>query len=103
MWVKTSARTSSPLLLLDRFTRMDVSRLLTPHSRTQNCVRLWGGGMNSLVLDLGGEQEQQHDVPQRKVIGVGAGLRYTLYDPSTDKADFRAANGRVQSRGIGFA
>jgi len=55
------------------------------------------------VRDLGGEQEQQHDVPQRKVIGVGAGLRYTLYDPSTDKADFRAANGRVQSRGIGFA
>jgi len=45
------------------------------------------------VRDLGGEQEQQHDVPPRKVTGVGAGLRCTLYDPSADKAGFRAANG----------
>jgi len=44
---------SSPLLLLDRFTRMDVNRLFTAHSGTQFCVELRGGSINSLTLWCG--------------------------------------------------
>ena len=94
---------SSPLLLLDRLTRMDVNRLFTARSGEQFSVELAGGDITSAVRDLAGERQVQQVVPQRKVIGIGSGLRYTLYDPGSDRIDFRFAGQQGGSRGRGFA
>ncbi|NQV09739.1 MAG: phosphoesterase [Cyanobacteria bacterium] len=94
---------SSPLLLLDRLTRMDVNRLFTARSGKQFSVELSGGGIASAVRDLAGERQLQQVVPQRKVIGIGSGLRYTLYDPGSDRIAFRTVGQQAGSRGRGFA
>jgi hypothetical protein len=94
---------SSPLLLLDRLTRMNVNRLFTARSGEQFSVELTGGGIESHVRDLEGERQLQQVVPQRKVIGIGSGLRYTLYDPGSDRLDFLIAGNRSQPRARGFA
>jgi len=94
---------SSPLLLLDRLTRMDVNRLFTARSGRQFCLELTGGGIASQVQDLEGDRVQQQSVPQRRVIGIGAGVHYTLYDPGSDRLDFLTAGASPRERGRGFA
>ena len=94
---------SSPLLLLDRLTRMEVNRLFTARSGQQFSIELTGGGIESQVRDLEGQRHQQQSVPKRQVIGIGAGVHYTIYDPGTDRFDFLAAGSRSQERARGFA
>jgi hypothetical protein len=94
---------SSPLLLLDRLTRMDVNRLFTARSGRQFRLELTGGGIDSQVRDLESQRHQQQSVPQRQVIGIGAGVRYTLYDPGSDRLDFLSAGSKPQQRPRGFA
>ena len=101
---------SSPLLLLDRLTRLDVNRLFTARSGQQFRLELTGGTIQSHVKDTAGEQSQEHAVPKRSVIGIGAGAHYTLYDPATDRIEFRtvattaATNAApTKRRGRGFA
>jgi hypothetical protein len=94
---------SSPLLLLDRLTRMDVNRLFTARSGQQFSIELTGGGIESQVRDLEGQRHQQQSVPQRQVIGIGAGVQYTIYDPGSDRLDFLTAGSRHQQRARGFA
>ncbi|MEC9029512.1 MAG: phosphoesterase, partial [Cyanobacteriota bacterium] len=74
---------SSPLVLLDRLTRLDVNRLFTARSTKQFRLELTGGGIDSQVKDLEGQQQHQQTVPKRSVIGIGAGPHYTLYDPGS--------------------
>jgi hypothetical protein len=94
---------SSPLLLLDRLTRMEVNRLFTARSGQQFSIELTGGGIESQVRDLDGQRHQQQSVPKRQVIGIGAGVHYTIYDPGTDRFDFLTAGSRSQERARGFA
>ena len=94
---------SSPLLLLDRLTRMEVNRLFTARSGQQFRLELSGGGIQSQVRDLEGERHQQQSVPKRQVIGIGAGVHYTIYDPGSDRLDFLTAGSRPQQRARGFA
>lgn len=94
---------SSPLLLLDRLTRMEVNRLFTARSGQQFRLELSGGGIDSQVRDLEGQRHQQQSVPQRQVIGIGAGIHYTIYDPGSDRLDFLSAGSRPQQRARGFA
>ena len=47
---------SSPLLLLDRLTRMEVNRLFTARSGQQFSIELTGGGIESQVRDLEGQR-----------------------------------------------
>ncbi|MBM5804311.1 MAG: phosphoesterase, partial [Cyanobacteria bacterium K_DeepCast_35m_m2_155] len=94
---------SSPLLLLDRLTRMDVNLLFTARSGQQFRLELSDGGIESQVRDLEGQRQHQQSVPQRQVIGIGAGVRYTLYDPGSDRVDFLVAGSRPQQRARGFA
>ena len=94
---------SSPLLLLDRLTRMEVNRLFTARSGQQFSIELTGGGIESQVRDLEGQRHQQQSVPKRQVIGIGAGVHYTIYDPGSDRLDFLTAGSRPQQRGLGFA
>jgi hypothetical protein len=94
---------SSPLLLLDRLTRMEVNRLFTARSGQQFRIELTGGGIESQVRDLEGQRHQQQSVPKRQVIGIGAGVHYTIYDPGTDRLDFLTAGSRPQQRARGFA
>jgi hypothetical protein len=94
---------SSPLLLVDRLTRMDVNRLFTARGGQQFRLELTGGGIESQVRDLEGERHQQQSVPQRQVIGIGAGIHYTIYDPGSDRLDFLSAGSRPQQRARGFA
>ena len=49
---------SSPLVLLDRLTRLDVNRLFTARSTKQFRLELTGGGIDSQVKDLEGQQHQ---------------------------------------------
>jgi hypothetical protein len=94
---------SSPLLLLDRLSRLDVNRLFTARSGRQFRLELSGGGIESQVRDLEGQRHQQQSVPQRQVIGIGAGIHYTIYDPGSDRLDFLSAGSRLQQRARGFA
>ena len=94
---------SSPLLLLDRLTRMEVNRLFTARSGRQFRLELTGGGIESQVRDLEGQRHQQQSVPPRQVIGIGAGIHYTLYDPGSDRLDFLIAGSKPQQRARGFA
>ncbi len=97
------AADSPPLRLLDRLTRMEVNRLFTARSGEQFCVELCGGGIESRLRDHEGERKQRQAVPSRKVIGVGRGLSYTLYDPGSDHIDFRTADSSSRSGSRGFA
>ena len=94
---------TAPLQLLDRLTRMEANRLFTARSGEQFCVELCGGGIESRLRDLQGERQQHQSVPSRKVIGVGSGLHYTLYDPGSDHIAFRRAGGPIRATGRGFA
>ena len=94
---------SSPLLLLDRLTRMEVNRLFTARSGQQFRLELTDGGIESQVRDLEGQRHQQQSVPQRQVIGIGAGVHYTIYDPGSDRLDFLIAGSKPQQRARGFA
>ena len=82
---------------------MEVNRLFTARSGQQFRLELSGGGIESQVRDLEGERHQQQSVPQRQVIGIGAGIPYTIYDPGSDRLDFLSAGSRLQQRARGFA
>ena len=85
---------TSPLILLDRLTRLDVNRLFTARSGRQFRLQLTGGQIRSRLKDHVREQLQEQPVPKRSVIGIGCGEHYTLYDPASDHTEFL----RVDSR-----
>jgi hypothetical protein len=82
---------------------MNVNRLFTARSSQQFSIELNGGGIESQVRDLEGQRHQQQSVPKRQVIGIGAGVQYTLYDPGSDRLDFLIAGSSPQQRARGFA
>jgi hypothetical protein len=49
------------------------------------------------------QRHQQQSVPKRQVIGIGAGVNYTIYDPGSDHLDFLTAGSRPLQRARGFA
>ena len=77
-----------PLTLLDRLTRLQVNRLFTARSTKQFHLELKKGIIDSEVNDLRGNRKQEQKVPQKAVIGIGAGKNYTLYDVGTDNTQF---------------
>ena len=79
---------TSPLILLDRLTRLDVNRLFTARSGRQFRLQLTGGQIQSKVKDSTGEEQREQAVPKRSVIGIGSGESYTLYDPASDHVEF---------------
>lgn len=95
--------TSSPLKLLDRITRLDVNRLFTARSARQFRLKLTGGSITSRVKDHVGEQMQEQAVPNRSIIGIGAGENYTLYDPATDHIAFMRVPDHVSHAVRGFS
>ena len=94
--------TTSPLILLDRLTRLDVNRLFTARSGRQFRLQLTGGQIQSKVFDPAGEAEQEHTVPKRSVIGIGSGANYTLYDPASDHIEFLSVAVRSGTAKLGF-
>ena len=82
---------------------MEVNRLFTARSGQQFSIELTGGGIESQVRDLEGQRHQQQSVPKRQVIGIGAGVLYTIYDPGSDRLDFLTAGSRPLQREGGFA
>jgi hypothetical protein len=86
--------TTSPLILLDRLTRLDVNRLFTARSGQQFRLQLTGGQIQSKVKDPIGEQLHEQAVPKRSVIGIGSGANYTVYDPASDHIKFLSVAGR---------
>ena len=94
--------TTSPLILLDRLTRLDVNRLFTARSGRQFHLQLNGGTIQSKVKDHAGEEQQEHTVPKRSVIGIGSGANYTLYDPASDHIEFLSVSGRSGRFSLGF-
>ena len=94
---------SSPLLLLDRLTRLDVNRLFTARSGQQFRLELTGGTINSKINDPTGEYQNTQAVPKRSVIGIGSGAKYTLYDPGSDRIDFLEASNAASTSGLGFS
>ena len=94
--------TTSPLILLDRLTRLDVNRLFTARSGRQFRLQLTGGQIQSKVIDPAGEASQEHTVPKRSVIGIGSGANYTLYDPASDHIEFLSASGGSGPSKLGF-
>ena len=83
--------TTSPLILLERLTRLDVNRLFTARSGRQFRLQLTGGQIRSHVKDNAREQMHEQPVPKRSVIGVGSGANYTLYDQTSDHIQFCSA------------
>ncbi len=94
---------TSPLILLDRLTRLDINRLFTAHSTKQFHLELTGGGIDSQVKDLNGHHQHQQKVSKQSIIGIGAGASYTIYDVGSDKTHFLTAGGQSNSKGKGFA
>ena len=92
----------SPLILLDRLTRLDVNRLFTARCDQQFRLELTGGTIHSKVKDHSNNQEHDQAVPKRSVIGIGGGKNYTLYDPASDHLEFISASTRASSRSRGF-
>ena len=93
---------SSPLILLDRLTRLDVNRLFTARSGVQFLLELTGGSIQSHVKDHAGEQQQEQTVPNRSVIGIGEGANYTLYDPGSDQISFLSVSSKPRTKRLGF-
>ncbi|QNI54171.1 hypothetical protein SynBIOSE41_01657 [Synechococcus sp. BIOS-E4-1] len=89
--------TTSPLILLDRLTRLDVNRLFTARGGRQFRLKLTGGRIRSRVKDHVREQCHEQPVPRRSVIGIGSGANYTLYDPASDHVEFLSVNERTKS------
>ena len=94
--------TTSPLILLDRLTRLDVNRLFTARSGRQFHLQLNGGTIQSKVKDHVGVDQQEHTVPKRSVIGIGSGANYTLYDPASDHIEFVSTSPRSGPFNLGF-
>jgi len=94
--------TTSPLILLDRLTRLDVNRLFTARSGRQFRLQLTGGQIQSKVKDPTGEQQREQAVPNRSVIGIGSGANYTVYDPASDHIEFLSVAGRSRRSNLGF-
>jgi len=94
---------TSPLILIDRLTRLDVNRLFTAHSTEQFHLELTGGGLDSQVKELNGESQHQQKVSKQSIIGIGAGANYTIYDVGSDKTHFLTAGGPCNTPGKGFA
>ena len=94
--------TTSPLILLDRLTRLDVNRLFTARSGQQFRLTLTGGQIQSNVKDPTGEQQNEQAVPKRSVVGIGSGTNYTLYDPASDRIEFLSVAGRSNRLKLGF-
>lgn len=96
---------TSPLILLDRLTRLDVNRLFTAHGGQQFRVKLTGGAIQSEVKDHAGVHQGDQAVPKRSVIGIGQQASYTLYDPATDLVEFMQAgrsSATTKPQGKGF-
>ena len=93
---------TSPLILLDRLTRLDVNRLFTARCDQQFRLELTGGMIHSKVKDHSNDQEHDQAVPKRSVIGIGGGKNYTLYDPASDHLEFLSASNRASGRSRGF-
>ena len=91
-----------PLTLLDRLTRLQVNRLFTARSKQQFHLELTEGIVNSEVEDLNGNRKKEQKVPQKAVIGIGAGKNYTLYDVGTDNTQFVQAGYKSEKRIKGF-
>ena len=94
--------TTSPLILLDRLTRLDVNRLFTARSGRQFRLQLTGGQIQSKVKDHAGEKQRDQAVPKRSVIGIGSGENYTMYDPASDHIEFLSVAGRSGRLNLGF-
>ena len=94
--------TTSPLILLDRLTRLDVNRLFTARSGRQFRLQLTGGQIHSKVKDHIGEEQRDQAVPKRSVIGIGSGENYTVYDPASDHIEFLSVAGRSGRSKLGF-
>ena len=94
--------TTSPLILLDRLTRLDVNRLFTARSGRQFRLQLTGGQIHSKVKDHIGEEQRDQAVPKRSVIGIGSGENYTVYDPASDHIEFLSVAGRSGRSNLGF-
>jgi len=92
-----------PLILLDRLTRLGVNRLFTARSSQQFHLELTDAVVDSKVKDLNGKRIQEHTLPKRAVIGIGAGAHYTLYDVGSDQTHFLTVGDVTKSRGRGFA
>ena len=95
---------TSPLILLDRLTRLDVNRLFTARSQRQFRLELTGGELQSHVKDHAGESDHKQTVPKRSVIGIGGHQHYTVYDPATDRIEFLSAgeSSKQPARRVGF-
>lgn len=94
--------TTSPLILLDRLTRLDVNRLFSARSSRQFRLELSGGQILSHVRDHVGENTSEQVVPKRSVIGIGSGANYTIYDPATDDIKFLSIDEGDRQSGRGF-
>ena len=90
---------TSPLILLDRLTHLDVNRLFTACSGRQFRLQLTGGQIRSRLKDHACEQLQEQPVPKRSVIGIGCGEHYTLYDPASDHTEFLSVDERSGNSG----
>jgi len=94
--------TTSPLILLDRLTRLDVNRLFTARSGRQFRLQLTGGQIQSKVKNHAGEEQRDQAVPKRSVIGIGSGENYTVYDPASDHIEFLSVAGKSGRSNLGF-
>ena len=94
--------TTSPLILLDRLTRLDVNRLFTARSGRQFRLQLTGGQIQSKVKNHPGEEQRDQAVPKRSVIGIGSGENYTVYDPASDHIEFLSVAGKSGRSNLGF-
>ena len=65
-------------------------------------MELKKGITDSEVCDLRGNRKQEQKVPQKAVIGIGAGRNYTLYDVGTDNTQFVQAGYKSEKRIKGF-
>ena len=60
------------------------------------------GIVDSEVSDLSGNRKQEQKVPQKAVIGIGAGKSYTLYDVGIDNTQFVQAGYQSEKMIKGF-
>ena len=95
---------TSPLILLDRLTHLDVNQLFKARSQRQFRLELTGGELQSHVKEHAGESDHQQTVPKRSVIGIGGHQHYTVYDPATDRVELLNAgeSSKQPARRVGF-
>ena len=51
---------------------------------------------------MNGDHKKEQKVPQKAVVGIGAGKNYTLYDAGTDNTQFVQAGNKSEKRIKGF-